>query len=306
MGLGPPGFVHEIDHDPDDPRAGELLQPWDGDPVDVGIVGVPFDGCVPGRQGAREGPTGIREALRYNTTYDAVRDVDLTALDVADLGDLEIVDDDPGAVHADLRHEVTRVRDDLDTLVMLGGDHSLTHPTASAWAGEGTLGLIVVDAHLDVRSYPPHSSGNSFRRLIEDGIVDGENLVNIGPHPFLNSRHHVEWALDAGIEIVPPSTLRERGVEAVVEDAIETAAAGVDRLYLSLDVDGVDQSHAPGVSAPSPNGLRPPEVLEIATRVADAGADAIDVCEVAPPLDPTGNTSRVAATAVLAFLAGRA
>lgn len=305
MGLGPPGTVHEIDHDPDDPRAGELLAPWEGDPVDAGIVGVPFDGCVPGRKGASQGPTGIREALRYNTTYDAVRDVDLTDLDVADLGDLEI-GAGPDEVHADLRAEISRVRDDLDTLVLLGGDHSLTHPTASAWAGDRTLGLIVVDAHLDVRAFPPHSSGNSFRRLIEGGTVPGGNLVNIGPRPFLNSEPHVAWAEDAGVSIVPPSAIRQRGIDAVLEEAIATATDGVDGLYLSLDLDGVDQSHAPGVSAPSPGGLKPRELFEIARRVARAGAAAVDLCEVAPPLDPTGNTSRVAATALLAFLAGRA
>lgn len=304
MGLGPPGYVHEIDHDPHDPRAGELLARWDGDPVDAGIVGVPFDGCVPGRTGAREGPTGIREALRYNTTYDAVRDVDLADLSVADLGDLE-VRGGPEAVHGDLREELERVRDDLETLVLLGGDHSLTHPSASAWAGDRTLGLVTVDAHLDVRAFPPHSSGNSFRRLIEDGTVPGDNLVNLGARPFLNSAHHVAWARDRGVTVVPPSTIRDRGIGAVVEEAIEIAADGVDGLYLSLDVDGVDQSHAPGVSAPSPDGLAPHEVLEVARALAAAGADAIDVCETAPPLDPTGNTSRVAATAVLAFLAGR-
>lgn len=305
MGLGPPGYVHEIDPDPDDPRAGELLTPWDGDPVDVGILGVPFDGCVPGRKGARRGPSAIREALRYNTTYHAGADVELSDLDVADLGDLEVTGD-PADVHADLVSTLEDLRGDVDRLVLLGGDHSLTHPTASAWAGGATLGLVYVDAHLDVRSFPPWSSGNSFRRLVEDDIVPGPNLVNLGARPFLNSRHHVRWAKKQGATVLAPGEIRDRGVDRAASGAVETATDGTDALYFSLDVDGVDQSHAPGASAPSPGGLDPPEVFWIARGLGRAGAVAMDICEVAPSLDPTGNTSRVAATAVLHFLAGLA
>lgn len=304
MTLGDPGYVHDIDPDPRDPRAGELLGPWDGEPVDVGIVGVPFDACVPGRKGASEGPAAIREALRYNASYDAVRDVDLRELAVADLGDLVVPDaPDPGDVHAALIEDLEEVRDRVGTLVLLGGDHSLTHPAATTWMGP-PAGLVYVDAHLDVRAFPPHSSGNSFRRLLEDRTVPGDALVNLGAKSFLNSAHHAAWADEQGVAVHPPDRVDERGIDAVLDDAVRAATDGTDDLYFSLDVDGIDQSHAPGASAPSPHGLLPGDVFEVAHRLGRAGASAMDVCECAPPLDPAGNTARVAATAVLHFLAG--
>lgn len=312
MGLGPPGYVHDIDPDPDDPRAGSLLSRWRGDPAPVGAVGVPFDGAVPGRKGAREGPTAVREALRYNTTYHAGLDVDLDGADplvVADLGDLEVPTDggdrDPEAVHADLVEALEGVLDDVDVLCLLGGDHSLTHPAASTWADGQSLGVVYVDAHLDVRRHPPLSSGNAFRRLVDDGVVDGANLVNVGARPFLNSRHHLDWARKAGATVVPTTELREEGLDATVERAVETAADGADALWFSLDIDGLDQAHCPGCSAPSPGGLSPDEAFALARALgAHPRTVGMDVCEVAPRLDPTGNTARVAATAWLSFLAG--
>jgi formimidoylglutamase len=305
--------------DADDPRALALVQgkiPRDAvprlDATPVHLIGVPFDGAVTGRKGAAEGPAGIRAAFRYFGTYDVDNDTDIAGLDVTDQGDLE-VSADTATVHARLAEAVAwSLRSGALPMVM-GGDNSLSYGALAGLARTrpGRIGIIVVDAHYDVRATKEGviTSGTPYRRILTEltglpGQVAGRDLVEVGIRALANSRHHAKVASDLGIQVISAAEVHERGIRAVTSDVL-SRVAGVDHLWFSLDMDGIDPAHAPGVSAPIPGGLATNDLLHLVRRAAQERSFAgIDVTETAPPLDPTGNTSRVAALALLTAMSG--
>lgn len=281
-------FATALAHPPEDPAAA--------------LVGFPFDGAVLGRRGAREGPRALREALA------AVKTRRLGAGDtdprVADRGDAPLEPDAAvEAAHQAAADRARQARDEGVVPVALGGDHSLTYPLVRPHAeAVGDLAVVNVDAHLDVREvHGAPNSGTSFGRLLRDGLVEGEHLAEVGVRDLATSGAYVDWARDQGVHLVPAREVREAGPGAVLDDLYRGPLADADALYLSLDVDAMDQAHAPGVSAPSPGGLTSAAFADLA-RAAVARAPApvvgVDVVETAPRHDPTGRTARAAAWAL--------
>jgi len=193
--------------------------------------------------------------------------------------------------------------------VAIGGDHSLTYPLVRPHALRGRrLGVINLDAHLDVRDVVDGklNSGQSFGRLLDDNVIQGRNLVEVGVRDFANSPRYAEKARKAGATILGATEWHQKGV-AAIERAVEVASDGTDGVYLSVDLDVLDQAHGPGVSAPTPGGVNSSELFAavrfIASRADLVGADFV---ETAPNLDRDGRTVRAAAYAVMHLLAGLA
>ena len=301
--------------DPRDPRALHALKAaWEGADWAAArtvVLGAPFDAAVPGRKGAREGPRGVREALRFCTSFHAGRGVDLMDARVVDAGDVDMVNTEPGIgeSHRRLAAAVQAVAGRGARPVVVGGDNSMSFASVQG-CGQGLterqgraprMGLIIADAHHDVREPPPVSSGTPYYRVLRElPWVQPENCIQVGIRPFHNSRHHTERAAKLGITWHTMADVRSRGIGAVAEAAVEQAADGTDVVFLSVDMDAVDQSHAPGVSAPSPSGLLPEELFHLVEEASSLRAFAgADIVETAPPLDPRGNTARVAAHVLL-------
>lgn len=282
----------------------------------VGLLGVPFDGSVQGRKGCAEGPAAIREAFRYFGTYDVETDTQLLGLRVRDHGDVVVDQDDTHATHDRATAAVSALIDAGELPVVLGGDHSLTyaHVRGLAERVEGPIGIVVVDAHYDLRAPAPDgsvSSGTPFYRILEElrpdahgKRVEGKHLYEIGIRPYANSAHLARYAKEHDVRAVTGAELRARGLEGILAEATERLA-DVDHLWLSVDIDGVDQAHAPGCSAPTPGGVMPHELEAIARWAAkDPRFAGMDLLETAPGLDPSGNTARVAAGTVAHLLGG--
>ncbi|MHB8634766.1 MAG: agmatinase family protein [Thermoplasmatota archaeon] len=295
------------------PRAGVADPRWTdlftGDGTDLVVAGIPFDGAVLGRRGAAGGPTGIREAFRFLSTYDPENGVDLAGLRVRDVGDVP-AEGGVLAVHEAVRRAVGGLFGKGAPVVILGGDNSLSEPNVEALkdALGGTIGLVVLDAHYDLRATPQSgipTSGSPYRRLLESGTVAPERLVEIGIRPHANAANLHEYARSTGVHVVTRRELATRGAQRVAEDAVARAGRGADHLFVSLDIDGLDQSIASGCSAPGAGGMQFEEVAAIVRRVAlDARCRGLEVVEVAPSLDPSGNTCRTAAQLVAAFAGG--
>jgi len=135
--------------------------------------------------------------------------------------------------------------------------------------------------------------------------VAAANLVEVGIRPYANTKSLADYAAAHGVHVIPIAALRQRGLEATIKEALARATAGVDHLFLSVDIDGLDQSIASGCSAPGAGGL----TFEEASGFVHAAAShpkcrGMDLVEVAPELDPTGNTARTAAQLVAAFAGG--
>lgn len=298
--------------DPNDPRALDLFKPWTETKLpEFGLIGVPFDGAVLGRKGAAGGPAAIREAFRFSSSYSFEEDIDLFQSEIGDLGDVMVPQDDVMRAHIQISEALDNLWRNNCQPIVLGGDNSITFAAVRALAQrtQGKIGILDFDAHHDVRTtVNGANSGTPYYQIVEDlgGKVPAQNIAQLGLRRFANSKAYREWATKKGIRQFSMKEIRRTGFSVILEQALEAATDGVDALYVSLDMDVVDQAWAPGVSSPSPDGLTPREVFDGVLAAANRPiAKGFEVVEVAPNLDPTGNTARVAAQAVLHYLVGR-
>lgn len=282
----------------------------------VAIIGLPDDTGIAlnnGRIGAAHGPAAFRAAIaRYGTAWDAHR---RRAIDVrvADLGDVI------PATPADFGGDATRAMHETHARITsallgihraglvpacIGGGHDLTFPAVRAAAQHtgAAVGGINVDPHLDVRDTP--GSGMPFRSLIDGNHLDPKRFVEYGTARFANAREHVEWAAGRGATIATMDALREGHWPARAAFGMAFPDRG-SQGFVSIDMDSVDGSVAPGVSAVNPDGFDVRTVCSIAERAgAHAGVRHFDIMELSPPHDESGRTARIAALIFLSFLTG--
>lgn len=297
-------------NDPDDRRMVQIIKASrEARPGSVNILGVPFDGAVLGRRGAAEGPHAIREAMAAFSNYNIELDLGLDGASVYDLGDLVLGSDDVEEAHSAIESEVGGVLTTDSLLVILGGDNSVSLPALRACSKKfGKLGLIVVDSHLDMRGKldGKPTSGSSYGLALEQlGNLDPLRVVELGVHGFLNSKYYFEKAKRMGITLLPARDIVQNGPEASARNAYRIASKGADAVYLSVDLDAVDLSHVSGVSAPSAGGISAEQLLRIVYEIAgQVKVKGADIVELAPSLDLSGRSQRVAATALTYLIAG--
>jgi len=276
--------------------------------VDVAIIGAPYDDMVSHRPGTRFGPRAIREA-QY--TSGSMHSLQLGVrpfeeLTVVDAGDANVVPALPTRGHAMIFRKVREVAATGAIPIVLGGDHSITWPAASAVADvrrPGSIGIVHFDAHADTA---PDSwgqlagHGSPMRRLIESGAVLGKNFVQVGLRGYWPPPTVLQWMREQGLRWHLMTEIEERGAEAVIDDAIAEALDGPDAIYLSLDIDVVDPGAAPGTGTPEPGGMQPRELLR-AIRLIVGAVDlaGMDIVEVSPPYDWAESTAMIANRAAL-------
>ncbi len=288
---------------------------------DVAIVGAPFDEGTSSRPGARFGPRAIRMAPTAWSPTDAWSiqlDVEpYSILKVVDAGDAPIV---PTRFERALRviHEkVFRVASAGPIPIVLGGDHSITYPSAAAVARAiwpRRLGVVHFDAHADTGADQwgnLHAHGQPMRRLIEEGWVAGRNFVQVGLRGYWPDRATFAWMREQGMRWHTMVEIEERGAEAVIDEAIAEALDGPEVVYLSVDIDVVDPGAAPGTGTPEPGGILPREMLRAVRRIVGAvELVGMDVVEVSPPYDQSEVTAmlahRLVVEAISALAAKRA
>ena len=284
--------------------------PWVTDPgeilgrlVDVAVIGAPFDDAVSHRPGARFGPRAIREA-QY--TSGSIHSLQLgiepfELLTVVDAGDANIVPAWLERAHALIYRKVRDVARTGAIPIVLGGDHSISWPSATAVAEirrPGSIGIVHFDAHADTANDDwgvLAGHGTPMRRLIESGAVAGRNFVQVGLRGYWPPVETFEWMQEHGLRYHFMTEIEERGAEAVIDQAIAEALDGPDSIYLSVDIDVVDPGSAPGTGTPEPGGLLPRELLRAIRRVVAAvDLAGMDIVEVSPPYDHAETTAMVA------------
>jgi agmatinase len=289
----------------------DIMKDWrTTDRADVGIVGIPFDTAVMGRRGCRFGPESVRKALVFSNVYDPSIDVDLsTGLSVTDFGNIDVLQTDVAGTHKRVEQVITSIYKAGVTPIIIGGDHSLTYPEVKGLidSTNGRVGVIMIDGHLDVRHshHGEVSSGTPFRRIMEEPEkpVLPKNLVEIGINGWLNSRYYRDYCREMGVRIISAREVHRRGVDEVVAEALKLAGDGTDAIFLSVDIDGLDLSVAPGTCAPNPGGLTAYEALEMVWQIGQHPlSHGFDVMEVAPSLDVADITSIMAAALVMHYM----
>ena len=275
---------------------------------DVAIVGAPFDDAVSHRPGARFGPRAIRQASYHSGEINSLQlGIEPYAwLDVVDAGDAPITPIDVERSHAVIRRKVLEVARSGAIPIVLGGDHSITYPSASAIAetvAPRRLGVVHFDAHADAANTTwgrLHSHGTPMRRLIESGAVAGRNFVQVGLRGYWPNVETLEWMRGQEMRWHLMTEIEERGAEAVVAESIEQALDGPEVIYLSVDVDVIDPGMAPGTGTPEPGGMLTRELLRAIRQVVGrVELAAMDVVEVAPQYDHAEVTAMAAHRCVL-------
>jgi agmatinase len=285
--------------------------------VDVAILGAPIDETVTNRPGARFGPRAIRLADVGGGSHRPNMDVGINPLDaltVVDCGDAEVVPADARRSHQVLRKAVGEICAAGAVPIVLGGDHSIAHPDVGALADHlrrtepgARLGLVHFDAHAD--DAPDLygvtlSHGTPLRLLVEEGSLEGRNIVQVGLRGYWPDPEDFEWARQRGFRWHLMEEITERGMDAVMDDVV-AAAKEWDHVFLSFDIDVCDPAFAPGTGVPEPGGITAREALRAVRRLAwQVDLAGMEVVEVSPPYDHADITALLANRLVLEALSG--
>jgi len=257
------------------------------DEADVVIYGVPYDHTACFKAGAREAPWTIRRAS-YNFEeihFEHGIHQDLPAVyDYGNCDDFVLPED----MIAEVDFAVGPGIRDGKFPIVIGGEHSANIPVVRNF-GKDDIALISIDAHLDSRDEylgTPNSHACICRRAADH--LGLENVFVIGARAIGEE----ELDRDDPVSFISSYEVMDIGIDKAIQKALESVKN--ERIYLTLDIDGIDPAFAPGTGTPEPFGLMPMDVKKVINAVGDRLA-GFDVCEVCPPADPSGITSILAA-----------
>ncbi|HXT47525.1 MAG TPA: agmatinase family protein [Gemmatimonadaceae bacterium] len=313
MPLNPPGSAIFRDHL--DPKVSSWIRPWDGaEKADVILLGAPLAKTSISPSSGATAPQAIREMFGAVSPYNFDRDIDLASvLTVRDAGDARMHVSDLTRSRAGIKDAVAAVlaRSQGALTVVLGGDHSISAPSVEAFKKHtnGAVGLVQLDAHMDLRNADDagESNGTPIRQLLDAGTLDGRNIAQVGIHAFSNARAYRDVAREAGITQISAREVAHTPAADIIARALVIAGANTDAIYVTVDMDVLDQAFAPGVTALVPGGMTSWQLFEMLFALgSDPRVRAIDIVEIDPVQDPRRATVRVAAHAMLNFLTGLA
>jgi agmatinase len=293
---GPPTFARL-------PRIDEVSD------VDVAVVGVPFDGGVSYRPGARFGPAHVRASSRLLRPYNPAADVEPFATQqVVDAGDLAV---NPFDIETAIREVEDGARSLLERagrLVTIGGDHTIALPLLRAMAAKhGPVAVVHFDAHLDTwDTYfgAAYTHGTPFRRASEEDLLDRSACLHVGTRGPLYAGSDLADDTGLGFQVVGSVEMDDLGARGVVERIRDRV--GDRPVYVSVDIDVLDPAFAPGTGTPEAGGLSSRELLAILRGFADLDLVGADVVEVAPAYDHAEITGIAAAHVVYELLSALA
>ncbi|MFN8202028.1 MAG: agmatinase family protein [Solirubrobacteraceae bacterium] len=280
----------------------------------VAVLGLPDDTTTVTRPGASHGPRAIRDAsshFAFGETYHL--DYDVTISDhetIVDCGDVDPVAGNAARTFERTEAALAEIAAAGAFPVLLGGDHAALIPggRAAARTLSGRMGLVMLDTHLDTA---PDIDGellshcSPVHRLLDLDNVEGRNVAIIGVHGAANPKLELDVAREHGVHVFTVRDIDRDGVEAVCRRALEAVSDGTEGVYLSFDIDVLDGGFAWGTCGPEIGGMTGREVVRALEILSTADLVAMDCVEVAPFLDPSGNTARIGARAVIDVLAGR-
>ncbi|WP_299951571.1 agmatinase [uncultured Ruegeria sp.] len=272
--------------------------------VDIGILGIPYDGALTNRPGARHGPREVRnQSSLMRAINHATRINPYELCRVADVGDVPFQSAfDIEASHKDIAEfAATLVAADVMPL-SCGGDHSVTLPLLRAVAAE-PVALIHIDAHTDTWDSFQGSKfnhGAPFRRAHEENLIDPSKTVQIGIRGAQNVSEGWDYSEQAGMRVMFIEEVQQRGIAAIVEETRKIV--GDSPVYLSFDIDSIDPAFAPGTGTPEVAGLTTAEAIALIRGFRELNYVGADVVEISPPFDVGGVTALAGATVMYELL----
>ncbi len=277
-----------------------------GEAADIAMVGVPFDGGVTNRPGARHGPREVRNHSSLIRRFSqATGHNPFEAARIVDAGD----------VHIERPYNLTDAHGDIEAAfhawraaglktLAVGGDHSVSLPILRAVAkGRAPLGLVHIDAHCDTGDDYAGSRfhhGAPFSRAVEEGLIDPKRTVQIGIRSTLSDLDQWKFSRTSGMRVMMIEEVYKRGIAGAIAEA--RRVVGDKPCYITFDIDSVDPAFAPGTGTPEVGGLTSLEALLLVRGLSGLNVVSADLVEVAPAYDPTNNTAFLAANILFELL----
>ena len=277
--------------------------------TDVGFLGIPYDVGNSWRPGTRFGP---REIRNYSTRYSGwggsqqkgYWDINqnkrfLEDISMSDCGDVDVAYYDIERNRKIITQTVKKILKAGTFPVVIGGDHSITYPCICAFEDFKSLDIIQIDAHLDwidevdgIR----YANGSPMRRSMELDFTN--KMVQLGIRCIRSRESDYNFAKSQGSQIFTRQDIRQKGVDEIVEKL-----SPLGNVYVSIDIDGLDPSIAPGTGSPTVDGLLYYEVINLLKGITKkSNVVGFDIVEVNPMLDLNGQTCLLATTLILEFL----
>lgn len=273
--------------------------------LDAAFIGVPLDIGASLRAGTRFGPRSIRaESVMIRPYNMATGAAPFDTLQVADIGDV--------AINTYNLLDSVRIIEEAYTELSafplvpltLGGDHTITLPILRALCRKhGPVGLIHVDAHTDTNDDmfgEKIAHGTTFRRAVEEGLLDCKRVVQIGQRAQGYTSQDFQWGVDQGFRLVTAENCWYKSLVPLMTEV--RAQMGSGPVYLSFDIDGIDPAWAPGTGTPEVGGLTSIQALEIVRGCKGLQLIGCDLVEVSPSYDLSGNTAQLGANLLYEML----
>ncbi len=253
---------------------------------DVIVFGIPYDGSVSFRSGAKDAPRALREityTIAPTTEYfESIKD-----FKVKDIGDVE----------GENRDELFRKTEEIVKFLvsknkfftMIGGDHSTTIPVMKGidQGIDEKFGIIHIDAHFDLcddMDGDKLSHGSTQRRSLElNHVEDIDSLFFIGIRSIEEDEY--EFKQNNNINVISASEYNQLGTNEVIK-RVKKKMEKFNKIYITLDIDCLDPAYAAGTGTPQFGGLTSRELLDLLKGLFDLPIIGFDVVEVAPNLDP--------------------
>ncbi len=271
----------------------------------VALVGVPYDGAVSYRPGARFAPSRIREVSSLGRGFHMGRGVDLfERLKVADVGDCPTVPIDQEQTYQRIQDFFSPIVQKGKCFVAVGGDHSITLPLLRVlrqqWGQK--LNLIHFDAHLD--TYPAawgceFHHGAFVRHAVNEGLIEPTRSVQLGIRGPLASGSDLDFVRQHGIQVFTVDDLRQQGLDSFLQNL---PVFDQGPTYVSFDIDCLDPAYAPGTGTPVVGGLTTYETQKIFRSLKIGQLVGADVVEVSPPFDSSEITALAAVDSLFEIL----
>lgn len=272
--------------------------------LDVALIGVPYDGGATYRSVPRFGPRHVREQSAIIRPWNPVLNLSpFEKYRIADFGDLSI---NPLSMDDTFQRITAQLDDVLKTgarTVCVGGDHSILLPILrSIHKRFGPVGLIQFDAHNDTwGGYfgSPHSHGTPVRRAIEEGLLIGKDVLQIGLRGQVYAKEDFDFGRKHGFRVVTSEEFHRGGIP-IVRSLLKKL--GRRLVYITLDIDVVDPAFAPGTGTPQVGGFSSAQILELVRALRGLNIVGCDLVEVSPPYDTGEITSLLAANLLYELL----
>lgn len=264
--------------------------------LDIALVGVPYDGGLTARTGARGGPRAVRDASCLVGGYEhQMQLMPAIICRCADMGDV--------LIHNCYNHDeaIGELESYYRGLVgagvvplTCGGDHSITFPILKAIGAGQPVGLIHFDSHCDTADSMHGSKfhhGGPFRQAVEARVLDPNRTVQIG----IRGKAELIWSFsyESGMRVIHVEEFYEMGWKKVVEETRRIIGTGP--VYLSFDIDCLDPAYAPGTGTPEVGGITSFEAQQVIRGLRGLNFVGGDVVEVSPPFDSAGITAMAGA-----------